>query len=150
MTAQSLSAEREALAEWLRVSFATDAVRLSTWTFRTPPWGTVGVSYASRAGLQLSQRLDRSGLSAFLARERGSESGRQHWHGLVAVTEKVYTPLEWTERWWQNKYGFTKIGEPTEPRAAATAYVTKYVLKSDLQFYAVGPRFAAEFAWERP
>lgn len=148
MTAQSLPAEREALAEWLRLSFATDAVRLSTWTFRTPPWGVVGVQYASKAGQQLADRLSRSTRSAFLARERGSESGRQHWHGLIA--DHGLVPLQWIERWWQEKYGFTKVSEPTPVAEASSLYVTKYVLKSDLQFHAVGPRFAPEFRFAQP
>ena len=146
MTARGLSRELEALAEWLRESFATDAVRLSTWTFRTPPWGAVGEQYASKAGSLLSERLSRGGVSAFLARERGTLEGRQHWHALSTD----HASLDLARRWWNDKYGFTKVSDVVDSSTAASLYVSKYVVKSDLQFYAVGPRFATEFSFASP
>jgi len=134
---------QEEYAKWLSSVFGrTTRVGLGTYTFRTPSgsskrWTEPGRQYVSRAALQLAGLLVANGSTFFVTLEEGSDTRRLHLHSLETNELRTRALIH---KWWAKKYGF-ESHRLVSSLAGVSMYVTKYVTKSDLPFWAGGPLF---------
>lgn len=136
---------RREYARWLQSVFgSSERLMLGTYTFRNPDikygqWTVPGRQYVSRAGQRLHDLLLAHGSSAIVCVEEGTDTRRLHLHSLQSLdskTEKI------VEQWWQRTHGFVSLRN-VHSREGVSMYVTKYITKSDMLFYAGGPMFSA-------
>jgi hypothetical protein len=144
LTARGLSGEelRGHWAEWLSQVFGAAETSLATLTFATRGYelkGVPGISRVQRAGRRFASRLTmcQARPSFFVCMEKGSWNGRRHLHSLIscgdsAVTREVLEAHRMRE-------GFVDLSHRA---GSVTEYVTKYLTKSDDDFWlAGGPLF---------
>lgn len=138
------AASREEFGKWLRSVFGrAPQVGLGTYTFRDPDTGlnpmrsTNGRQYVSLAGARLACLLQESGSTYFICVEVGSDTRRLHLHSLESNDLRVRNLIH---SWWKKKYGFESYKEVDSLRGVSL-YVTKYVTKTDMPFWAGGPLY---------
>lgn len=134
------------MARWLQGVFSLSAVlTMGTFTFRNPDsskttgWTAPGRQYVGRVAQLLERRLESNGSSAFVCVEEGTDTRRLHLHSLSNTPKEVLRILE---RDHTSKHGYVGLRDVSS-REGVSKYVSKYVTKSDIMFYAGGPAFAA-------
>jgi len=142
--AVSKAASREEFGKWLSNVFGrAPRVGLGTYTFREPGTEsrrtrtTIGLQYVKRAGAQLASLLQENGTTCFICVEVGSDTRRLHLHSLES---NDLPQRKLIHRWWSRKYGFESY-KSVESLKGVSMYVTKYVTKTDMPFWAGGPLF---------
>lgn len=155
LTTRGLSAEeyRGAWSDWLVKVFGgastsgsdSSSTSLVTLTFAPRPWelsGCPGISRVQRAGRKFARRLTRAleSPSFFIVLERGSWNGRMHLHSLISCRDVA--PIRGAMRLHEETEGFShRVVTSLTP----AEYVTKYVSKSDGDFWlAGGPLFRTD------
>lgn len=142
---------REEYARWLGSVFgSSEGLILGTYTFRNPDmksvlWTKPGRQFVNRAGQKLQDWLMASGSSAIVVVEEGTDTRRLHLHSLQNL-DLIQAKI--VEAEWRRKYGHVKL-DLVRRREGVSMYVTKYVTKSDLLFYAGGPLFK-EYKMSQP
>lgn len=138
------AASREEFGKWLSNVFGrAPRVGLGTYTFRDQDTTldrqrtTIGRQFVSRAATQLVSLLQESGTTYFVCVEAGSDTRRLHLHSLES-NESPQRKL--IHRWWTRKYGFESY-KSVESLKGVSMYVTKYVTKTDMPFWAGGSLF---------
>lgn len=140
---------RKEWSSWLQDVFGSSKeLTLGTYTFRPrdirselvlkrgTPWKP-GRQYVQRVAPKLLDLLVHNGSSAFVVVEEGTDTRRLHLHSLQC------SPMQWqkvVKRWWETNHGFVKLVDVSS-REGVSFYVTKYVTKSDMPFWAGGPLF---------
>lgn len=137
LTTRSLSEYRGAWAEWLSKVFQDQPVTLATLTFAPRPWersGVPGISRVQRAGRKFAALLTASlaGPSYFLCMEVGSWNGRRHLHSMI------YCPDESVIREALARHRTEGFFDLSHRPGSVVEYVTKYVSKSDTDFWLAG------------
>lgn len=139
-----VSASREGFGKWLSNVFGqVPRVGLGTYTFREPLMSsdrqrtTIGRQYVQGAAERLVSLLMENGSTCFVCVEVGSDTRRLHLHSLESNEEKSRKIIH---KWWEKKYGFESY-KSVESLKGVSLYVTKYVTKSDMPFWAGGPLY---------
>jgi len=131
---------REEYSKWLASVFGfSEELTLGTFTFRNLdiPNYRPGLQRVTSAGQKLVDLLESNGTSAFVVVEAGTDTRRLHLHSLSNLDSRR---LKVVSEWWKAKYGHKKV-ELVHSRGGVSDYVTKYVTKSDMPFFAGGPLF---------
>lgn len=135
---------REEYAKWLSSVFGqVPQVGLGTYTFQNPDikshplYNTIGRQYVSRAARQLVSLLLAHGSTCFVCVEEGSDTRRLHLHSLETLEGRTKSQVH---QWWRRKYGFESY-KVVSSLQGVSLYVTKYVTKGDMPFYADGPLY---------
>lgn len=132
---------REEYAKWLASVFGySEELTLGTFTFRNLDIERYrpGLQRVMIAAQKLVDVLVDNGTSVFVAVEAGTVTRRLHLHSLANCSKEVMAALVAEE--WREKYGHRKI-DVVHARMGVSEYVTKYVTKSDMPFFADGPLF---------
>lgn len=141
--AAMMAASREKFGEWLSSVFGqVQQVGLGTYTFRTPDtesraWTKIGLQYVKGAASRLAHLLEANGSTFFVCAEVGSDTRRLHLHSLE--TNSVQD-RKIVHEWWKKRFGFESY-KNVESLKGVSLYVTKYVTKSDMPFWAGGPLY---------
>lgn len=131
---------REEYSKWLVSVFGySEVLTLGTFTFRNLdlPSYKPGLQRVSRAGQKLVDLFSGNGSSVFAVVEVGTDTRRLHLHSLSNLDA---IRLRIVHSWWRKKYGHEKQ-DLVSSRGGVSDYVTKYVTKSDMPFFAAGPLF---------
>jgi len=131
---------REEYAKWLTGVFGySEVLMLGTFTFRNLdiPNYRPGLQRVTVAGQKLVDLLVSNGTSAFVVVEAGTDTRRLHLHSLSNLDQ---IRLRIVHGWWRKKYGHEKQ-DLSYSRGGVSSYVTKYVTKGDMPFFAGGPLF---------
>lgn len=131
---------REEYARWLTSVFgSSEVLTLGTFTFRSLalPNYKPGRQRVGNAAQKLVEKLESNGTSAFVVAEEGTDTRRLHLHSLSNLDP---LRLKIIQKWWRLKYGHNKV-QFVMSRGGVSEYVTKYVTKSDMPFWAGGPLF---------
>lgn len=134
---------REEYGKWLRRVFGySEELTLGTFTFRNLdlPNYKPGVQRVTIAGQKLVGLLGANGTSAFVVVEAGTDTRRLHLHSLSNLDA---LRLKVVHGWWRSKYGHEKV-DLVHSRGGVSDYVSKYVTKSDMPFFAIGPLFGTQ------
>lgn len=141
LTATGLS-YREEWSGWLARVFSGHSTSLVTLTFAARPWerdsvGTTGPtrSRVQRAAFRLEELLTRSLArpSWFIVREFGGMNGRAHLHCLISSEDSVVIREALARH--QSREGFVSL---RSCELSPVEYVTKYVSKSDSDWWRAG------------
>lgn len=133
---------RQEWSTWLRTVFDGWPTTLTTLTFASRPWereGTPSLSRVRRAAKSYETLLTKSldPVSYFIVLERGGWNGRMHLHSLTYC--KGDAPTSSATEAHRESQGFVSVRQVA---MSAEQYVTKYVSKSDSDFWlAGGPLF---------
>jgi len=132
---------REECSRWLQSVFgSSEELTLGTFTFRNLDIERYqpGLQRVMIAGQKLVDKLVDNGMSVFVAVEAGTVTRRLHLHSLSNCAKETLIALVAEE--WREKYGHRKI-DVVHSRGGVSDYVTKYITKSDMPFFAAGPLF---------
>lgn len=136
-----MAASRESFGKWLQGVFGqVPRVGLGTYTFREPDIelsrtrSTIGQQYVRNAGRRLASLLEANGSTYFVCVEVGSDTRRLHLHSLE--TNELQT-RSLIHMWWKKRFGFESY-KVVSSLKGVSLYVTKYVTKSDMPFWAGG------------
>jgi len=131
---------REEYSRWLLSVFGySEELTLGTFTFRNLdlPNYRPGLQRVTVAAQRLVGLLASNGTSGFVVVEVGTDTRRLHLHSLSNLDSRR---IQVVGLWWREKYGHRKI-DIVYSRGGVSDYVTKYVTKSDMPFFADGPLF---------
>lgn len=131
---------REEYSRWLASVFGfSEELMLGTYTFRNLdlPNYKPGLQRVATAGQRLVSKLVDNGMSAFVVVEVGTDTRRLHLHSL-SNCDRVRQEI--VGKWWSQRYGHRGL-KAVVSKGGVSAYVTKYVTKSDMPFFAGGPLF---------
>lgn len=131
---------REEYAKWLQSVFgSSEELTLGTYTFRNLdiPNYKPGRQRVERAARKLVDLSLANGMSVFVVAEEGTDTRRLHLHSLSNLERQR---LEVIQEWWRRNYGHSNC-KLAVSRLGVSQYVTKYVTKGDMPFWAGGPLF---------
>lgn len=131
---------REEYGKWLGSVFGySEVLTLGTFTFRNLDIQNYkpGPQRVTIAAQRLVDLLASNGTSAFVVVEVGTDTRRLHLHSLSNLDSRRESVVH---QWWKRKYGYEKT-DIVQSRGGVSDYVTKYVTKSDMPFFAGGPLF---------
>lgn len=112
---------------------------LGTFTFRNLdlPNYRPGLQRVETAAQRLVRMLVDNGSSVFVVVEEGTDTRRLHLHSLSNCDRLRHQIVG---KWWTKRYGHKKL-DMVVSRGGVSSYVTKYVTKGDMPFWADGPLF---------